>query len=166
MPNYHATSEGNVPFTAEEETAWQAEQAAALAAKPDADRADKWEAIKAKRFERKAAGVNVGGKWFHTDNEESRVQQLGLKDLARDTLAAGGTMQTVLQKLGQNIAWKTMDGTRVPMTAQLAFDVVAAVGDLDALCHYVADQHEAAMRASPDPAAYDFSGGWPATYPG
>lgn len=28
MPNYHATSEGNVPFTAEEEIAWAAEQAA------------------------------------------------------------------------------------------------------------------------------------------
>ena len=27
MPNYHATSEGNIPFTAEEETAWAAEQA-------------------------------------------------------------------------------------------------------------------------------------------
>lgn len=28
MPNYHATSEGNVPFTAEEEAEWAAEQAA------------------------------------------------------------------------------------------------------------------------------------------
>jgi len=28
MPNYHATSEGNVPFTAQEETAWAAEQTA------------------------------------------------------------------------------------------------------------------------------------------
>lgn len=27
MPNYHATSEGNVPFTAEEEVQWAAEQA-------------------------------------------------------------------------------------------------------------------------------------------
>jgi membrane protein involved in colicin uptake len=32
MPNYHATSEGNIPFTAEEEAAWAAEQAAAAAA--------------------------------------------------------------------------------------------------------------------------------------
>jgi len=28
MPNYHATSEGNVPFTAEEELQWAADQAA------------------------------------------------------------------------------------------------------------------------------------------
>ena len=32
MPNYHATSEGNVPFTAEEEVQWAAEQALAAAA--------------------------------------------------------------------------------------------------------------------------------------
>lgn len=31
MPNYHATSEGNVPFTAAEEVQWAADQAAALA---------------------------------------------------------------------------------------------------------------------------------------
>jgi len=28
MPNYHSTSEGNIPFTAEEEIEWAAEQAA------------------------------------------------------------------------------------------------------------------------------------------
>lgn len=28
MPNYHATSEGNIPFTAEEEVQWAADQAA------------------------------------------------------------------------------------------------------------------------------------------
>lgn len=31
MPNYHATSEGNIPFTAEEEAVWAVEQAAYLA---------------------------------------------------------------------------------------------------------------------------------------
>lgn len=35
MPNYHATSEGNVPFTAEEETVWEAEQAAWAASAND-----------------------------------------------------------------------------------------------------------------------------------
>ena len=33
MPNYHATSEGNIPFTAAEETVWAAEQAAWVAGK-------------------------------------------------------------------------------------------------------------------------------------
>jgi hypothetical protein len=37
MANFHATAEGNIPFTTEEETAWEAEQSAlALAAIPNA----------------------------------------------------------------------------------------------------------------------------------
>ena len=40
MPNFRATSEGNIPFTEEEETAWAAEQAAiALTAIPNAKNA-------------------------------------------------------------------------------------------------------------------------------
>ena len=35
MPNYHATSEGNIPFTAAEETVWAAEQAAYAAGAND-----------------------------------------------------------------------------------------------------------------------------------
>jgi hypothetical protein len=35
MPNYHATSEGNIPFTAEEEAAWVAQQAAYAAGAND-----------------------------------------------------------------------------------------------------------------------------------
>lgn len=35
MPNYHATSEGNIPFTAEEETVWAAEQVAWAASAND-----------------------------------------------------------------------------------------------------------------------------------
>ena len=33
MPNYHATANGNIPFTAEEEIEWAAEQAAVHAMK-------------------------------------------------------------------------------------------------------------------------------------
>jgi hypothetical protein len=32
MPNYHATSEGNIPFTTEEEAEWAAREAIAAAA--------------------------------------------------------------------------------------------------------------------------------------
>ena len=43
MPNYHATSEGNIPFTAEEEAEWAAREAAwaavATAAEPVAYKA-------------------------------------------------------------------------------------------------------------------------------
>lgn len=35
MPNYHTTSEGNIPFTAEEEAEWEARQAAYIAEKAE-----------------------------------------------------------------------------------------------------------------------------------
>lgn len=124
-----------------------------------------WEAIKAKREQIKAGGVKVGTKWFHSDIE-SRVQHLGLKDKARDLLAAGGTMADRLQVGGSDIQWKTQNGTLIYITAQIAFDIVAAVGVLDALAHQNAEVHKVAMEASAEPAAYDFSTGWPITYAG
>ena len=40
MPNFHTTADGNVPFTEEEEAAWQAKQAAHAAEAPLRARAD------------------------------------------------------------------------------------------------------------------------------
>ena len=163
MLRFRATSEGNVPFTAAEEIEQDAVDAAYALARPAQIKASQWQAIKAKRDSIKSAGAQVGAYWFHTD-ADSRIQQLGLKDQARDVLAAGGTTATVLQKLGQDIPWQTMSGVAVPMTVELSFDVVAAVGDLDALCHYVGLQHKAAMEAAADPSVHDISTGWPATF--
>ena len=59
-----------------------------------------------------------------------------------------------------------MDGSFVSVTAQLAFDIVAAAGNLDAQLFAVAETHRAAMEAAADPAAYDFSAGWPETFGG
>lgn len=132
---------------------------------PAVIKAQQWEAIKAKRQQVKVGGVKVGTKWFHTDNE-SRVQYLGLKDKARDLLAAGGSMTDRLQAAGADIQWKTQNGTLIYITAQIAFDIVAAVGVLDALAHQNAEVHKVAMEASAEPAAYDFSTGWPIVYAG
>ena len=123
-----------------------------------------WEQIKAERDRRKAGGVlvNVAGvdKWFHTD-ADSRIQQLGLKDKARDMLTAGGIVADNIVVLGQSVQWKTMDGSFVPLTVQLVFDIFSAVGDLEAQLFANAEAHRAAMEASGDPGSYDFSGGWP-----
>ena len=128
-------------------------------------KAIKWEAVKAERDSRKAGGFNVGALWFHSD-AGSRIQHLGLKDKARDLIAAGGAMTENLTILGQPVRWKTMDGSFVNVTAQLAFDIVAAAGDLDARLFAVAETHRAAVEAAADPTAYDFSAGWPETYGG
>ena len=125
--------------------------------------------IKAERDRLKSGGfkVKVGSdyKWFHSD-ADSRIQHLGLKDKARDLLAAGGARADNLTILGQPVRWKTMDGSFATVTAQLSFDIVAAAGDLDARLFAVAETHRAAMGAAADPATYDFSGGWPETFGG
>lgn len=139
---------------------------------PDADKASetkshdiglKWEAIKTERDKREGMGVFCNGHWFHSDGT-SRIKWLGLKDSARDMQAAGVPMDTVIVQDGDAILWKTMAGTFVPITAQFAFDVVEATKTLDKRLYKVAETHNAMMRASADPAAYDFSTGWPATF--
>ena len=124
-----------------------------------------WERIKARRDQAKAGGVKVGTKWYHTDTE-SRIQHLGLLEKARAARAAGGTDATRLQALGQDIKWKTMDGSFIYLTVKHAEDIFAAVTDLDAAAFAAAETHRVAMEASADPAAYDFSVGWPATFAG
>lgn len=127
---------------------------------------DAWTNIKAERDSRtQLGGFQAQGNWFHSDTF-SRSQWLGLKDQARDILAAGGAMTDPIKKLGAQVIWKTMGGTFVAVTVQLAFDVVDAVGNSDALVFKQAEVHRAAMRASADPASYDFSGGWPANFEG
>jgi hypothetical protein len=141
----------------------QAEADALRAPSLDIVKASQWESIKAKREQIKAGGVKVGTKWFHSDIE-SRVQHLGLKDKARDLLAGGGAMTDRLQVGGVDIQWKTQNGTLIYITAQIAFDIVAAIGVLDKAAFGVAEYHRASMNASEDPGAYDFSAGWPSTY--
>lgn len=122
-----------------------------------------WAGVKVKRDTIKEAGVKVGDKWFHSD-DSSRIQFIGLKDQARDVIAAGLPDSTRLQKLGQDLLWKTMDGSFVSLSVKHVFDIVAAIGDLDAYAFAAAETHRAAIVASSDPADYDFSTGWPKVY--
>lgn len=113
-------------------------------------KAAKWDAIKVERDRRnEQGGFKVGTNWFHSD-QRSRSQQLGLALL-------GASIPAGLQ-------WKTMDGTFVTMTQQLAGQVLAVAAASDQAIFASAEVHKAAMEASQDPAAYDFSDGWPAIY--
>lgn len=136
-----------------------------LADQPAPTTAEIWDRIKAKRDAIKAGGVKVGTKWYHTDTE-SRIQHLGLLEKARTARAAGGTDATRLQALGQDIKWKTMDGSFIYLTVKHAEDIFAAVTDLDTAAFAAAETHRVAMEASADPASYDFAAGWPATFGG
>lgn len=119
-----------------------------------------WEKIKAERSARLSGGSKVSDKWFHTDRD-SRLQHLGLKDSARDLLAAGAAMSDTITINGQQVAWKTMDGTFAPITVQLAFDIVEADKMLDAALFIAAETHRAQMMAADDPDTYDYTTGWP-----
>lgn len=108
-----------------------------------------WEAIKAFRDSRKEKGVSVAGKWFHSDNS-SRIQQLGLVMMGAN-IPAG-------------LLWKTMDGTFVTMTQQLAGQIFQATAASDIAIHAVAEQHKANLFASQAPEAYDWKTGWPSVF--
>lgn len=127
----------------------QEELDARRAAAPAAARARIWEAIKAERDRRKAGGVQVAGKWFHSD-DPSRIQQIGLVMMGAS--------------IPPGLSWKTMDGSFVTMTQTLAGQVFGAVAALDQAAFTAAETHRAAMEAAEDPTAYDFSTGWPTVY--
>lgn len=116
---------------------------------PEEIKAEKWKGIKAERDRRKVGGVKVGAKWFHSD-DASRIQQLALV-----MMGAG---------LPAGLQWKTMDGSFITMTPALAQQVFTGQAASDQAIFAVAEQHRVAMEASADPAAYDFSTGWPKVF--
>ena len=108
-----------------------------------------WAGIKSERDRRTlTGGYQVNGYWFHSD-QLSRDQQLKLS-LAGENVP--------------RVAWKTMTGEFVQMTPELAEAIVLASGASDIAIFAAAEAHRAAMLAAADPAAYDYSQGWPLTY--
>ena len=106
-----------------------------------------WAAIKAERDRRtNSDGYLVEGKRFHY-NHISRAQQQSLF-LMGDALPL-------------NLQWKTMDGSFVTMTAELAKQILYTASCSDQAIFMAAETHKAAMLASLDPLSYDFSLGWP-----
>lgn len=116
---------------------------------PEQSKAAKWEDIKAERDRRKAGGVKVGDKWFHSD-DASRIQQIGL-------VMMGANLPAGLQ-------WKTMDGSFITMTPSLAQQVFTAQATSDQTLFAHAEALRVALAKAPDPAAFDYLAGWPAIY--
>lgn len=108
-----------------------------------------WAMIKSERERRKAGGVLVNGKWFHTDTD-SRIQHIGL------TIMGAGIPAALL--------WKTMDGSFVVMTQQLAMQIFQSVAAADQQNFATAEMHRIAMEAQADPRGYDYSTGWLSIY--
>lgn len=72
---------------------------------------------------------------------------MGIKDTARDMLAAGGTVNDKIKLGGRDLMWKTMSGDFVPVTIQLALDVVQANKELDAAVFMRAEEHRTLVNA-------------------
>jgi hypothetical protein len=110
---------------------------------------NKWKEIQQYRDQRKVLGTLVGTKWFNSD-DFSRIQQLGL-------VMMGANMPS-------GIMWKTMDGTFILMTPQLAQQIFFAVASQDMTIFGIAEHHRQVMMTSEHPDVYDFSQGWPKVY--
>lgn len=123
----------------------------------------KWDDIKNQRDTRKAGGVFVDSYWIHTD-DSSRIQWIGLKDTARDNITSGAKMTDFITLLGSTVIWKTLSGSYVPVTNQLAFDVVQATKNLDAILFATAEKMRQTVNAIPTPDQFDTTTGWPLTF--
>lgn len=114
---------------------------------PPPSKPEIWARIKTERDRRiQNGGYKVGAKWYHSDTF-SRTQQMGLVMMGANIPA--------------NTPWKTMDGSFVIMTQTLAGQIFGTAAASDIAIFSAAEAHRVAMEASADPAAYDFTGGWP-----
>jgi hypothetical protein len=112
-----------------------------------------WEAIKWERDRRKLeSGYQVAGKWYHSDTF-SRIQQIGL-------VLLGANIPAGLQ-------WRTMDGSFVAMTQQLAGQIFAAAAGLDAGLFKAAETARVTLEALPieERGSFDMNTiAWPPSY--
>lgn len=90
-----------------------------------------------------------GDRWFASD-PRSKVRQMGL--------------QMMGASIPPGVVWRTLDGDKVTITAQIASLIFTAAAQQDMAIDAAAETHKAAVEASADPASYDFSAGWPVTF--
>lgn len=156
-------ADGNADY--EDYKAWLA---AGNAPDPAEDRAAilarQWDAIKNRRDALIASGgVQVSGKWFQTDTT-SRIQWIRMESKAQTALLKGGAGGDAITVGGTQVLWKTMDGSFIGVTNDLAIAVVEAVELNDAQIFTVAETKRQQLNAAADPASFDVQSGWPAAY--
>lgn len=124
----------------------------------EAVRAEILASIKSERDRRSEAGCQVAGNWFHNDLK-SRTQWERMANRATTLEDADPYLVD-----SEQVAWKTMSGAFVPLTAGLIRQVVDAFEVQEVVTFKAAEIHRTAMEASTDPASYDFSEGWPKVF--
>lgn len=126
---------------------WELDTAAAAALKAE-QQEQMWERIKERRRCAARAGVYVktAGKWFHSD-DDARQQYTFLR---------------TVERLPENLQWKTMDNSFVPMTRKLLDELTLQLLADEQADFATAEKHRAAMLKADNPLDYDYSGGWTA----
>ena len=127
--------------------AWALSKEAAAAVKAK-QQAEMWERIKAKRAQSCHAGIYIKSleKWLHSD-ADSRQQYTFLR---------------TLDKLPENLMWKTVDNSFVPMTRALLDELSLKLIADEQHDFQNAERHKAAMLKAENPLEYDYSSGWSA----
>ena len=126
---------------------WTLSKEAAAAVKAE-QQAEMWERIKAKRAQSCHAGIYIKSleKWLHSD-ADSRQQYTFLR---------------TLDKLPENLMWKTVDNSFVPMTRALLDELSLKLIADEQHDFQNAERHQAAMLKAENPLEYDYSSGWSA----
>lgn len=113
-----------------------------------------WEEIKAERDRRRFdGGVKVSDHWFLTTTIATCEYNTLL-------LMSSGLPDTTVLRAG----WRTIDGATIDMTPALVKQILFAGFAQVAAIDDAALAHKAAMEASADPSAYDYSTDWPEIY--
>jgi len=128
---------------------------------------DTIQAIKNERDRRQQTGgfpMPIGGgatAWFHSDLH-SRSQQNTLISGAILTLLMGGKVADPLMSGGSQVEWSLMDGSKLPLTVQIVFGLMAAASAQESAIHNVAKAAIAAAEGNP---AFDIASiTWPAGF--
>lgn len=127
--------------------AWALNKTAAEELKAQ-QQAEMWERIKAKRAQSCHTGIYIKSikKWMHSDLD-SRQQYTFLR---------------TLDKLPENLMWKTLDNSFVPMTRELLDELSLKLIVDEQHDFQNAERHKAAMLKAENPMEYDYSSGWSA----
>lgn len=120
-----------------------------------------WEDIKKIRDSLQESGCPVGSDWFHND-VKSRTQWERMANRAIGMLDSDPYM------IGENqVQWKAIGGTFIPLTAGKIKEVVAAFEARESEIFLAAETHLSNMKALTtveELAAYDFRANWPNQY--
>lgn len=112
---------------------------------------NQWEEIKTLRADKAFEGVYIASvdKTFASDTV-SRLQYLTLLQLEDETI--------------EQIQWKTVDNSYVPLNRSLLLEINRALIERDNANHLASQAHLNALKQAEKPLEYDFSTGWSAIY--